>query len=65
MYWCQKFAFITGEYCGKQDVWNTVISGCVTGAGMQVKEGTQTSTIKCGRFAAFSLVIDLVMGMRS
>lgn len=72
MYWCRQFAFITGvfggseclveKYRGKHDVWNQVISGCVTGAAMQAKSGPQASAMGCGGFAAFSLVIDTVMG---
>mmetsp|Transcript_8560 Transcript_8560/g.19191 ORF Transcript_8560/g.19191 Transcript_8560/m.19191 type:complete len:274 (+) Transcript_8560:94-915(+) len=72
IYWCRQFAFITGvfggteclveKYRGKHDVWNAVVSGCVTGAAMQAKQGPQASAIGCGGFAAFSLVIDSVMG---
>lgn len=72
MYWARNFAFITGvfggtdclveKYRGTHDVWNSVISGCVTGAAMQAKQGPQAAAIGCGGFAAFSLVIDKVMG---
>ena len=75
MYWCRQFAFITGvfggseclveKYRGKHDVWNAVVSGCVTGAAMQAKQGPQASAIGCGGFAVFSLVIDSVMGTHS
>mmetsp|Transcript_15332 Transcript_15332/g.27843 ORF Transcript_15332/g.27843 Transcript_15332/m.27843 type:complete len:270 (+) Transcript_15332:117-926(+) len=75
LYWCRQFAFITGvfggteclveKYRGKHDVWNAVVSGCVTGAAMQAKSGPQASAIGCGGFAAFSLVIDSVMGTHS
>lgn len=75
LYWCRQFAFITGvfggteclveKYRGKHDVWNAVVSGCVTGAAMQAKQGPQASAIGCGGFAAFSLVIDSVMGTHS
>ena len=75
MYWCRQFAFITGvfggseclveKYRGKHDVWNAVFSGCITGAAMQAKQGPQASAIGCGGFAAFSLVIDSVMGTHS
>jgi import inner membrane translocase subunit TIM22 len=75
LYWCKQFAFITGvfggteclveKYRGKHDVWNSVLSGCVTGAAMQAKAGPQASAIGCGGFAAFSLVIDSVMGTHS
>ena len=75
MYWCRQFAFITGvfggseclveKYRGRHDVWNAVVSGCITGAAMQAKQGPQASAIGCGGFAAFSLVIDSVMGTHS
>jgi import inner membrane translocase subunit TIM22 len=72
LYWARNFAFITGvfggtdclveKYRGTHDVWNSVLSGCVTGAAMQAKQGPQAAAIGCGGFAAFSLVIDKVMG---
>jgi len=72
IYWSRNFAFITGvfggsdclveKYRGTHDVWNSVLSGCVTGAAMQAKSGPQAAAIGCGGFAAFSLVIDKVMG---
>ncbi|EED94031.1 tim22-like protein [Thalassiosira pseudonana CCMP1335] len=75
LYWCRQFAFITGvfggseclveKYRGKHDVWNAVVSGCITGAAMQAKQGPQASAIGCGGFAAFSLVIDSIMGTHS
>jgi len=75
MYWCRQFAFITGvfsgseclveKYRGKTDVWNSVLSGCVTGAAMQAKAGPSSAAFGCGGFAAFSLVIDSVMGTHS
>jgi import inner membrane translocase subunit TIM22 len=71
LYWARNFAFITGvfggsdclveKYRGTHDVWNEVISGCVTGAAMQAKQGPQAAAIGCGGFAAFSLIIDKVM----
>lgn len=72
MYWCRNFAFITGVFGGSEclvekargthDVWNEVISGCITGAAMQAKSGPQAAALGCGGFAAFSLVIAKVMG---
>ena len=72
MYWCRNFAFITGvfggseclveKFRGKHDVWNSVVSGCITGAALQAKAGPQSAAIGCGGFAAFSLVIDSFMG---
>ena len=72
MYWCRNFAFITGvfggseclveKFRGKHDVWNSVASGCITGAALQAKAGPQSAAIGCGGFAAVSLVIDSFMG---
>ena len=71
-YWARNFAFITGvfggseclveKYRGKHDVWNSVASGCITGAAMQARQGPQAAAVGCGGFAAFSLVIDNFMG---
>lgn len=71
-YWCRQFAFITGvfggtdclveKFRGKHDMWNSVASGCITGAALQAKQGPQAAAVGCGGFAAFSLVIDKVMG---
>lgn len=71
LYWARNFAFITGvfgasdclveKFRGKHDVWNEVLSGCITGAAMQAKQGPQAAAIGCGGFAVFSLVIDKVM----
>lgn len=72
LYWCRQFAFITGvfsgseclveKYRGKHDMWNSVASGCITGAALQAKQGPQAAAMGCGGFAAFSIVIDAVMG---
>ncbi len=72
LYWSRNFAFITGifggtdclveKYRGKHDVWNSVLSGCATGAAMQAKSGPQAAGMGCAGFAAFSLIIDKVMG---
>jgi import inner membrane translocase subunit TIM22 len=72
LYWCKNFAFITGvfggseclveKFRGKHDMWNAVASGCITGAALQAKSGPQAAAVGCGGFAAFSIVIDSVMG---
>jgi len=72
LYWARNFAFITGvfggseclveKYRGKHDVWNSVSSGCITGAALQAKAGPQAAAMGCAGFAAFSLAIDSVMG---
>ena len=50
------------KYRGKHDVWNSVASGCITGAALQAKSGPSAAAMGCGGFAAFSLVIDSFMG---
>lgn len=72
LYWCKNFAFITGvfggseclveKFRGKHDMWNPVVSGCITGAALQAKSGPQAMAVGCGGFAAFSIVIDSFMG---
>ena len=72
LYWCRNFAFITGvfggtdclveKYRGKHDVWNSVASGCITGAALQAKQGPQAAALGCGGFAIFSLGIEQIMG---
>jgi import inner membrane translocase subunit TIM22 len=71
IYWCKNFAFITGvfsgseciieKYRGEKDVWNSTLSGCVTGAAIQAKQGPVAACMGCVGFAAFSVVIDKVM----
>jgi len=72
LYWCRQFAFITGvftgseclveKYRGRHDIWNSVASGCITGAALNAKQGPQSAAFGCAGFGAFSLVIDSVMG---
>ncbi|GKZ00111.1 hypothetical protein MPSEU_000964500 [Mayamaea pseudoterrestris] len=72
LYWCKNFAFLTGifggseclveKYRGKSDMWNSVYSGCITGAALQAKSGPQAAAFGCGGFAVFSLIADKVMG---
>ena len=42
------------KYRGTHDVWNSVLSGCITGATMQAKQGPQAAALGCGGFAIFS-----------
>lgn len=72
IYWSRNFAFITAvfggsdclveKYRASHDVWNSVISGCITGAAMQAKQGPHAAAVGCGGFATFSLIIDKIMG---
>ena len=71
--WGKNFASLTalfqGFECaiqktrGKQDIYNSVTAGCFTGAALAHKSGLSAMGIGCAGFAAFSAVIDTVMGV--
>lgn len=60
-----------GVECGveslraKNDIYNGVAAGCITGGGLAYKSGPQAAAIGCAGFAAFSTAIDLYMKMDS
>ncbi|CCE66132.1 hypothetical protein TPHA_0O01650 [Tetrapisispora phaffii CBS 4417] len=45
----------------KNDIYNGVAAGCITGGGLAFKSGPQAALIGCAGFAAFSTAIDLYM----
>ncbi|CDK28472.1 unnamed protein product [Kuraishia capsulata CBS 1993] len=45
----------------KNDIWNGVGAGCITGAGLAIKSGPQAALVGCAGFAAFSGAIDMYM----
>ncbi|CCC69618.1 hypothetical protein NCAS_0D00370 [Naumovozyma castellii] len=45
----------------KNDIYNGVTAGCITGGGLAYKSGPQSAMIGCAGFAAFSAAIDLYM----
>ncbi|EDO17974.1 hypothetical protein Kpol_1054p21 [Vanderwaltozyma polyspora DSM 70294] len=45
----------------KNDIYNGVLAGCITGGGLAFKSGPQAALIGCAGFAAFSTAIDLYM----
>lgn len=45
----------------KNDIYNGVMAGCITGGGLAFKSGPQAAMIGCAGFAAFSTAIDLYM----
>jgi import inner membrane translocase subunit TIM22 len=47
----------------KNDLWNGVAGGCVTGGALAMKAGPQAAAIGCAGFAAFSAAIDAYMRM--
>lgn len=47
---------------GKHDAYNAVISGCGVGAALSAKQGPQAACFGCVGFAAFSAVMEVVMG---
>ncbi len=44
------------------DVMNSLYAGCITGATFGAKSGPQAMCLGCGGMAAFTLVIDRIMG---
>ena len=70
--WSKNFAVVTAVFSGvectiekvraKHDVVNSVAAGCVTGAALAAKQGPGAMALGCGGFAAFSYIIDKVMG---
>ncbi|KAK9469220.1 Tim17/Tim22/Tim23/Pmp24 family-domain-containing protein [Lipomyces arxii] len=45
----------------KNDIWNGIASGCMTGGALAIKSGPQAALSGCAAFAAFSGAIDLYM----
>ncbi|GMM55189.1 translocation channel protein [Maudiozyma humilis] len=45
----------------KNDIYNGVSAGCITGAGLAYKSGPQAAAIGCAGFALFSAAIDMYM----
>lgn len=70
--WGKNFASLTAMFqgfeCaiektrGKHDIYNSVSAGCFTGAALARQSGLQAMGLGCAGFAAFSAVIDTVMG---
>lgn len=67
----KNFGFIglifTGTECSieslraKNDIWNGVSAGCLTGGGLAIKSGPQSALFGCAAFAAFSTAVDLYL----
>ena len=45
----------------KNDIYNGLAAGCITGGGLAYKSGPQAALVGCAGFAAFSAAIDLYM----
>lgn len=45
----------------KNDIYNGVAAGCITGGGLAYKSGPQAAAIGCAGFALFSAAIDMYM----
>ncbi|KAF1991279.1 TIM22 protein [Aulographum hederae CBS 113979] len=62
-------AIFSGTECtieglrGKNDLWNGISAGCLTGGALAVKGGPQAVALGCAGFAAFSAAIDAYMRM--
>lgn len=67
----KNFGYLGAVYSGtecvvesvraKNDTWNSVIAGCLTGGGLAVRAGPQAAAIGCGGFAAFSVAVEFYM----
>lgn len=67
----KNFGFIGAIFSGvecsieslraKNDIYNGVVAGCITGGGLALSSGPQLALIGCAGFAAFSTLIDLYM----
>lgn len=53
---------VVEKYRGKHDAYNAVISGCGVGAALSAKQGPQAACLGCVGFAAFSGIMEVVMG---
>jgi len=62
-------AIFSGTECcieglrAKNDLWNGVAAGCLTGGTLAINGGPQAAAIGCAGFAAFSAAIDAYMRM--
>ena len=64
----KNFGMIGGIFTGteccieglraKNDLWNGISAGCLTGGALAVKAGPQAAAVGCAGFAAFSAAID-------
>ncbi|KAK9385446.1 Tim17/Tim22/Tim23/Pmp24 family-domain-containing protein [Lipomyces mesembrius] len=45
----------------KNDIWNGIAAGCLTGGALAIKSGPQAALSGCAAFAAFSGAVDLYM----
>lgn len=64
----KNFGMIGGIFAGteccieglraKNDIWNGVAAGCLTGGALAASGGPQAVALGCGGFAAFSAAID-------
>jgi len=62
-------AIFSGTECciegfrAKNDLYNGVAAGCITGGALAAKAGPQAAAVGCAGFAAFSAAIDYYMRM--
>lgn len=69
----KNFGYIGGVYSfveccieslrAKNDIYNSISAGCITGGGLAIKSGPQGVLFGCGAFAAFSTAIETYMRM--
>lgn len=71
----RNFGYIGAIYSGcecviesiraKNDIYNGLSAGCLTGGGLAIKAGPTATLLGCGGFAAFSAAIDMYMRQES
>jgi len=50
------------QYRGKNDMWNSLSAGCITGSAFAIRVGPKAMMLGCAGFAAFSYAIDYFTG---
>ena len=53
----------TTQFRAKNDLYNGVAAGCITGGALAAKAGPQAAALGCAGFAGFSAAIDYYMRM--
>ena len=51
------------QFRAKNDLYNGVAAGCITGGALAAKAGPQAAALGCAGFAGFSAAIDYYMRM--
>lgn len=60
-----RLTIVSSQFRAKNDLYNGVAAGCITGGALAAKAGPQAAAVGCAGFAAFSAAIDWYMRMDS